>query len=132
MTGCEPKNNREPDSASKRKIPLCKSFKSMLEPPGIEFSEQPQLIKVDFICELRDVFIANLRTAISQATETSNLKLKKYMAMQSKDFVLQPYHRAKNRDIRKGMARFRTGSHRLEIQQGKSIGTDRQKNVQKM
>jgi len=49
--------------------------------------------------------------------------------MRSEEFVLQPYLRAKNRDIRKKMARFKTGSHWLEIQQGRFTGTDRQDRI---
>jgi len=54
------------------------------------------------------------------------LKLKTYKAMGSEEFVLQPYLRVKIRDIRKRRARFRTGSHWLEIQQGRFIGSNRQ------
>jgi len=57
----------------------------------------------------------NYEQTLSQATETSSLKLYTYNLMRSEKFVLQPYLRARSRDLRKRMAQFRSGSHWLEI-----------------
>jgi len=45
--------------------------------------------------------------------------------MRSEKFVLQPYLRARSRDLRKRMAQFRSGSHWLEIHQGRFLGMAR-------
>jgi hypothetical protein len=115
--------------ASHNKASWCTSFKAMLKPLGIVFSENPQPIDGDLVFYLRDAFIENFKTTLRQATETSSLKLKRYNLMRSEEFALQPYLRIKNRDMRKRMARFRTGSHWSEIQQGRFLGTERQKRI---
>jgi hypothetical protein len=87
------------------------------------FSENPQPIDGGLVCNLRDSYIENFKTTLRQATETSSLKLKTYNLMRSDVFAL--------RDMRKWMARFRTGSHWLEIQQGRFLGPERQKGFAK-
>lgn len=111
--------------ASHNKTSWCKSFKAMVEPLGIIFAEHPQPIEGDFVDKMRKTFIQNYERTLSQATETSSLKLYTYNLMRSEKFVLQPYLRARSRDLRKRMAQFRSGSHWLEIQQGRFLGMAR-------
>jgi len=50
---------------------------------------------------------------------TTEAKLETYNTIRSGDFVMQPYLQAKRRGVREYMTRFRSGSHRLEIQRGR-------------
>ena len=90
---------------------------------------EPRPIEVSSLSGRRDSFIENFKATLRQATDTSSLKLKTYNLIRTYDFVLQPYLRAKNRDLRKRMARFRTGSHWLAIHQGRFTGVERENRI---
>lgn len=97
----------------------CTSFRKMMEPLGYTFSEVPQCLDTNFLWSVREKFLEIYDSKLRNATAIRSLKLQTYNSIRSEDFVMPPYLRGKNRDIRKRYSQFRTGSHWLEIQQGR-------------
>jgi len=81
---------------------------------GFALQSDPQPFGTDFMAQLKNRFIEKFKEALHTTT-----KIELETTIRVGDFVMQPYLKAKRRGIRKCMARFRSGSHWLEIQRGR-------------
>jgi hypothetical protein len=89
-----------------------------LAPFGFVIQSDPQPFDTDFVAELKNQFTENFKESLNTTTK---IKLATYTTIMMEDFWCHifTYLQGKNREIRKCVAKFRTGSHLLEIQQGR-------------
>ena len=109
--------------ASTNKLSWTTSFRALLEPLGWTWNG-PVVIDLKLLAEVRDRYTASHHEIISRSPE--NIKLSKYSMLKTEKYCMQPYLASiKDREVRKSMAKFRVGSHWLEIQQGRFTRTER-------
>jgi hypothetical protein len=109
--------------ALRQKPSWCLSLQTMLAPFGFVLRNDPQPFETDFVAKLKTGFIDNFLATLNTTTK---LKFETYNNIRSGNFLIQPYLQGRNRLVRKCLARFRTGSHWLEIQRGRFTRTDRE------
>jgi hypothetical protein len=93
--------------ALRKKPSWCLSLQAILAPFGFVIQNDPQPFGTDFVVELKNKYIENFMASLNTTTK---IKLETYSTINTGGILLQPYLQVKNREIRKCVAKFTTGS----------------------